>query len=121
RILRCSRGLPDHESPLIFPREHTGPAAHHAPPALELSQASETVPPAARIFSLADAETRSTAISSLTVISPLPSTLTGWPLRTAPLATRSSTVTVPPSGNSAESLSRFTTWNSVRKRHVYTK
>ncbi|CPU62492.1 Uncharacterised protein [Mycobacteroides abscessus] len=48
------------------------------------------------------------------MISPVPSTLTSWPLRTAPFATRSSTVTWPPSGYSAASLSRFTTWYSVR-------
>src|SRR5690606_26509666 len=115
RILRCSRAPGDHVRSGKYSREHTGPAALTRRRPCQLSQASETVPPAARIFSLADAETRSTAISSLTSISPLPSTFTGWPLRTAPFATRPSTVTVPPSGNSADSLSRFTTWYSVRK------
>src|SRR5690606_23720187 len=77
-------------------------------------QSSETEPPAARIFSRAEPERASTATSSLTVISPVPSTLTRWPLRTAPFATRASTVTWPPSGYSAASLSRVTTWYSVR-------
>ena len=38
-----------------------------------------------------------------------------FPLRTAPRSTRSATVIVPPSGNSAEIRSRFTTWNSTLK------
>ncbi len=59
---------------------------------------SVAVPPAAVIFSLAEAEYASTETVSATPISPEPSTLTGSPLRTAPLATRSSTVTAPPSG-----------------------
>ncbi len=46
-------------------------------------------------------------------MSPLPRTLTGWFLRTAPAATSSSTPTVPPSGNSAASWATLTTWNST--------
>ncbi len=55
-------------------------------------------PPAAMILSLALAENACTVTCSVTPASPVPSTLTGSPLRTAPLATRSSTVTSPPSG-----------------------
>ena len=47
-------------------------------------------------------------------MSPWPSTLTGWPLRTAPAATRSSTPTAPPCGNSRSIAATFTTWNSTR-------
>ncbi len=64
----------------------------------EAQTSSVTVPPAAVIFSLAEPETASTVTCSATEISPWPSTLTSWFLRTAPLATRSSTVTSPPSG-----------------------
>ena len=48
--------------------------------------------------SLAEAENLSAVTDTATEMSPWPSTLTGWPLRTAPLATRSATVTSPPSG-----------------------
>src|SRR5690606_5903955 len=74
------------------------------------AQASVMLPPAASIFSLAVAENLVAVTFSATETSPVPSTLTGWPLRTAPLATRSSTVTSPPEGYSADSLSRLTTW-----------
>lgn len=59
---------------------------------------SVTVPPAAAIFSLAEPETASTVTCSATETSPAPSTLTSSFLRTAPLATRSVTVTSPPCG-----------------------
>src|SRR5690606_35037503 len=74
---------------------------------------SVTVPPAAVIFSLAEPEPASTGTCSATEISPWPSTLTRLFLRTAPLATSSSTVTSPPSGYREARRSRFTTWNSV--------
>src|SRR5699024_9834160 len=74
-----------------------------------------TDPPAAAIFCSAEAENFCAVTSSLTLTSPEPSTLTGWFLRTAPLATSSSTVTVPPSGNSSCRVARFTTWYSTRK------
>src|SRR5690554_1653426 len=57
-----------------------------------------TEPPAATIFDSAEPETLSTATFSLTAISPVPRTLTFSFLRTAPLATRSLTVTSPPLG-----------------------
>lgn len=59
---------------------------------------SVTLPPAAAIFSLAEPETASTETCSATETSPAPSTLTSSFLRTAPLATRSATVTSPPCG-----------------------
>ena len=55
-------------------------------------------PPAPSILSFAEPDQASTWTSSATARSPLPRTLTSWPLRTAPLATRSATVTVPPEG-----------------------
>ena len=57
------------------------------------------LPPAAAIFSLAEAEKAWALTCTATEMSPLPSTLTGCPARTAPAATSSSTPTVPPSGN----------------------
>src|SRR5262245_5062584 len=71
-------------------------------------------PPAAAIFCVALPENACTLTWTATEIDPVPSTLTGRPLRTAPLATRSSTVTSPPSGYSTASLSRLTTWYSTR-------
>lgn len=53
-------------------------------------------PPAAEIFSAADLENLCAVTFTATEISPSPSTLTGWFLRTAPLATSWSTSTVPP-------------------------
>src|SRR3954454_3456331 len=50
-------------------------------------QTTVAVPPAASIFCLADAENPWALTWHATEISPWPSTLTGWPLRTAPLAT----------------------------------
>ena len=64
-------------------------------------QSVVAVPPAAAILSRALAENAWTVTCRATVTSPSPSTLTGAPSRTAPLATRSSTVTAPPSGKSA--------------------
>ena len=61
-------------------------------------QAVVTVPPAASILALADSDAASTVTASATASSPVPSTLTGSPPRTAPLATRSATVTSPPLG-----------------------
>src|SRR5699024_195741 len=74
-------------------------------------QASVALPPAALIFSAAEPENLSAVMFRATVISPVPRTFTGCFGRTAPLATRSATVTSPPSGNRADSLSRLTTWN----------
>src|SRR5690348_9197628 len=65
-----------------------------------------TEPPAASILSLAEPENLWTVTLTVTSMSPVPSTLTGRPSRTAPLATRSSTVTSPPCGYSAASRSR---------------
>src|SRR5687768_7556694 len=47
-------------------------------------------------------------------MSPVPSTLTSWPLRTAPLATSASTSTFPPSGNSSPRRLTLTGWYSSR-------
>jgi hypothetical protein len=66
--------------------------------AARAQMSSVTLPPAAVIFSLAEPETASTVTCSATEISPWPRTLTRLFLRTAPLATRPSTVTSPPSG-----------------------
>src|SRR6186997_370716 len=72
-------------------------------------------PPAASIFCFAEAENAWALTWTATSISPWPSTLTRWPLRTAPLATSSSTVMLPPSGKSSPMRSRLTTWYSSRK------
>src|SRR5699024_5900496 len=74
-------------------------------------QASVALPPAALIFSAAEPENLSAVMFRATVISPVPRIFTGCFGRTAPLATRSATVTSPPSGNRVDSLSRLTTWN----------
>src|SRR5690606_16662650 len=79
-----------------------------------LSQDYLIEPPAATIFCSAEPETLSTDTVSFTSMSPLPRTLTFSFLRTAPLATRSPTVTSPPVGYSSASLARFTTWYSTR-------
>ena len=55
------------------------------------AQTTVARPPAASIFSLAEAENAWALTWTATERSPWPRTLTGWPLRTAPLATRSST------------------------------
>src|SRR5918993_456766 len=61
-------------------------------------QAVVADPPAASIFSLALAEKACAVTFTATPISPVPSTFTSFPPRTAPLVTRSSTVTSPPEG-----------------------
>src|SRR5215207_11468728 len=72
------------------------------------------LPPAAPIFSAAEAEKACARTSTFTPPrSPVPSTLTGWPRRTAPASTRASGSIVPPCGNSAAIRSRLTTWNTT--------
>src|SRR5215211_8515618 len=72
------------------------------------------LPPAAPIFSAADAENACACTSTLTPPrSPVPSTLTGWPRRTAPASARLSGLIEPPCGNSAAIRSRFTTWKTT--------
>ena len=75
-----------------------GPASQKPVPCRHGAQTVVVDPPAASIFSLAAPENLWTVTSTLTSMSPVPSTLTGRPSRTAPLATRSSTVTSPPFG-----------------------
>src|SRR6478735_5405473 len=72
------------------------------------------LPPAAPIFSAADAENACACTSTFTPPrSPVPSTLTGWPRRTAPASARLSGSIDPPCGNSAAIRSRLTTWNTI--------
>src|SRR5829696_9371567 len=72
------------------------------------------LPPAAPIFSAAEAEKACARTSTFTPPrSPVPSTLTGWPRRTAPASTRASGSIVPPCGNSAAIRSRLTTWKTT--------
>src|SRR6476661_6954316 len=72
------------------------------------------LPPAAPIFSAADAENAWACTSTLTPPrSPVPSTFTGWPRRTAPASARLSGPIEPPCGNSAAIRSRLTTWNTT--------
>src|SRR4051812_8211185 len=72
------------------------------------------LPPAAPIFSAADDEKACAVTSTLMPPrSPVPSTLTGWPRRTAPASARASGPIVPPCGNSAAIRSRLTTWNTT--------
>ncbi len=73
------------------------------------AQSSVMLPPAAAIFSLAEAENASALTCTATEMSPLPRILTGSPARTAPAPTRSSTPTEPPWGNSSPSVDRLTT------------
>src|SRR5439155_24023801 len=73
-------------------------------------ESSVTVPPACSIFAAAVAENACAVTRRATSISPVPSTLISSPLRAAPLATRFSGVTSPPSGNSSASRPVFTTW-----------
>src|SRR5699024_4523385 len=80
--------------------------------------ASVTLPPAASILLLADADTLSTATVTATERSPSPSTLTGWPLRTAPADTSSDTPTSPPCGNSRSMSDTLTTWNTTLFRFL---
>ena len=62
------------------------------------------------ICAAAVAENACAVTRTATLISPVPSTLISSPLRAAPLATRFSGVTSPPSGNSSASRPVFTTW-----------
>src|SRR5215470_5362407 len=74
------------------------------------------VPPAAEIFSTAEAENACALIRSPRTASPDPSTFTSSPRRTAPRAARSSGVMSPPSGYRAARRSRLTTWYVVLNR-----
>src|SRR3954451_10990442 len=72
------------------------------------------LPPAAPIFSAAEAENACARTSTVTPPrSPVPRTLTGWPRRTAPAAARLSGLIEPPCGNSAAIRSRLTTWKTT--------
>src|SRR5215208_5385105 len=72
------------------------------------------LPPAAPIFSAADAENAcACTCTSTPPRSPVPSTLTGWPRRTAPASARLSGSIAPPCGNRAAIRSRLTTWNTT--------
>src|SRR5699024_9896887 len=73
---------------LLTSRPDDGPVGESGPGLV-------TLPPAASILLLADADTLSTATVTATERSPSPSTLTGWPLRTAPADTSSDTPTSP--------------------------
>jgi hypothetical protein len=64
----------------------------------EPAQSSVADPPAAVIFSFADVENACALTWRAAETSPVPRILTGRPARTAPLSTRSSMFTVPPSG-----------------------
>src|SRR3954453_19805492 len=77
------------------------------------------LPPAALIFSAAEAEKAcACTCTSMPPRSPVPSTLTGWPGRTAPASARLSGVRGPPSGNSAAIRSRLTTWKTTLLRFL---
>src|SRR4051812_27861785 len=79
-----------------------------------LHQMVVVLPPAELIFSAADDEKACAVTSTLTPPrSPVPSTLTGWPRRTAPAAASASGSIAPPRGNSAAIRSRLTTWNTT--------
>src|SRR5688572_25019034 len=72
------------------------------------------LPPAAPIFSAADAEKACACTCTWTSPrSPVPSTFTGWPRRTAPASARVSGLIEPPWGNSAAIRSRLTTWKTT--------
>src|SRR5215207_3508716 len=72
------------------------------------------LPPAAPIFSAADAEKAWADTSTFTPPrSPVPSTFTGWPRRTAPASARVSGSTGPPWGNRDAIRSRLTTWKTT--------
>lgn len=87
---------PRQETKPASPRGETGFGAGKADEPFAYSDSAE--PPAASIFALADAEYAFTLTLTLTAISPEPRILTTSFLRTAPLATRSATVTSPPCG-----------------------
>src|SRR5688500_4348440 len=79
-----------------------------------LFQIRVVLPPAAPIFSAADAEKACAWTSTLTPpSSPVPRTLTGWPRRTAPASASVSGLTGPPRGNGAAIRSRLTTWKTT--------
>src|SRR5829696_5853853 len=72
------------------------------------------LPPAAPIFSAADAENAWAWTSTFTPpSSPVPRTLTGWLRRTAPASASVSGFTRPPCGNRAAIRSRLTTWKTT--------
>src|SRR5215203_2727801 len=72
------------------------------------------LPPAAPIFSAAEAEKACARTSTFTPPrSPVPSTLTGWPRRTAPASASASGSMEPPCGNRAAIRSRLTTWKTT--------
>src|SRR3954467_4989280 len=77
------------------------------------------LPPAAPIFSAAEEEKACACTwTSMPPRSPVPSTLTGWPRRTAPASARASGLMDPPCGNSAAIRSRLTTWNTTLFRFL---
>src|SRR6476620_439675 len=79
-----------------------------------MRQMTVVLPPAAPIFSAADEEKACAEISTFTPPrSPVPSTLTGWPRRTAPASASVSGSTRPPCGKRAAIRSRLTTWNTT--------
>src|SRR3954454_9460620 len=72
------------------------------------------LPPAAPIFSAAEAEKACACTwTSTPPRSPVPRTLTGWPRRTAPASARLSGLIEPPWGKSAGIRSRLTTWKTT--------
>src|SRR4051812_7823285 len=84
-----------------------------------LFQMRVVLPPAAAIFSAADAENAcACTCTSTPPSSPVPSTFTGWPRRTAPASARESGFTEPPWGNSVAIRSRLTTWNTTLFRFL---
>ena len=95
--------------------QQTTPAGHCSCPAgVTGLRYGWCVPPAAAIFSAADEENAcACTCSSTPPRSPVPSTLTGWPRRTAPASASESGSIEPPCGNSAAIRSRLTTWNTT--------
>src|SRR3954454_14939315 len=80
----------------------------------ESSPYTLAAPPAAAIFSRAEVlKACAVMVSATPPRSPVPSTLTGWPRRTAPASTSSFGPTSPPFGNSSASRSRLTTWKTT--------
>src|SRR3954465_15250897 len=77
------------------------------------------LPPAAPIFSAAEEEKAcACTCTSMPPRSPVPSTLTGWPRRTAPAPARWSGWIDPPWGNSEAIRSRLTTWKTTLFRFL---
>src|SRR3954454_22128542 len=106
------------ERPLL--RRHKGDAARATPffrrPGEHPHEPHSSVaePPAAAIFSLADSlNACAEMVSDTPPSSPEPSTLTSWPLRTAPASTSCTGPTSPPFGNSSARRSRVTTWKTT--------